>query len=157
MQREYFYTIDLEGRLFHDGTRLEDQRFLAFFFSRLRPNTGDYHSECPYVSPCGPEQNYVSTSDSPIVFMRLTEPKNPNGPAQLEYNYSGLHCDFEPDRLQVSRTGVLYHPAHSAGKEGFPRGRIQSSLLLELADWIRESGDDYVLTFRGSEFPILSI
>ncbi len=36
--REYFYEVDLSGRLFHDGTELSEPRFLDFFFKRLRDN-----------------------------------------------------------------------------------------------------------------------
>ncbi len=52
-----------------------DKKFLAFFFRRVQRNTsGRYEAEFPYVSPCGPETNYVRCDDVPTVFTHLLDP-----------------------------------------------------------------------------------
>ena len=53
---------------------LTDKKFLAFFFRRIKPNTTDrYQGEFPYISPCGPEINYIRCDDLPIVFTHLLD------------------------------------------------------------------------------------
>ena len=81
LYRHYFYTIDLQGRLFLEESRvkniatsLKDSRFLSFFFKRLKLNTtGKYEVEYPFVSPCGKEMNYIRPADMPIVFTSKSE------------------------------------------------------------------------------------
>lgn len=47
---------------------------MAFFFRRIKRNTtGRYEEEFPYVSPCGPETNYVRCDDLPVVFTQLLD------------------------------------------------------------------------------------
>jgi hypothetical protein len=53
----------------------KEKNFLRFFFRRLRRNelSGKYGAAFPFVSPCGPEINYVRCDDIPIVFTNLME------------------------------------------------------------------------------------
>ncbi|EPQ27902.1 uncharacterized protein PFL1_04646 [Pseudozyma flocculosa PF-1] len=58
-----------------------------------------------WLSPCGPELNFVKTQDTPIVFRELTST------GKLHYAGSLQH-DFAPDSLHVDpSTGYLYHPS----------------------------------------------
>ena len=51
-----------------------DKKFLAIFFRRVKRNsTGRYEEEFPYVSPCGPETNYIRCDDLPVVFTQLLD------------------------------------------------------------------------------------
>ncbi len=51
-----------------------DKKFLAFFFRRVKPNTsGQYQDEFPFVSPCGPEMNYIRCDDLPIVYTHMLD------------------------------------------------------------------------------------
>ena len=51
-----------------------DKKFLVFFFRRVKKNsTGRYEEEFPYVSPCGPETNYIRCDDLPVVFTHLLD------------------------------------------------------------------------------------
>lgn len=51
-----------------------DKKFLAFFFRRIKPNvSGRYEKEFPFISPCGPETNYIRCDDLPIVFTHLMD------------------------------------------------------------------------------------
>ncbi len=60
-------------QLYHDPP-VTDKKFLAFFFRRVKPNTsGRYQDEFPFISPCGPETNYIRCDDLPIVYTHLLD------------------------------------------------------------------------------------
>ena len=120
--REYFYQIDAEGRLEHDGTVLSDVQFLNFFFRRLRRNDTGLYSEFNFVSPCGPEMNYAKSPGTAIVFRSLSADGN-----SLIYGGS-LPWRFEPAALLRGSDDQLYHP----GPLQEP-GRIAPRLLLDWA------------------------
>ena len=63
-RRNYFYYIDLQGRLFLEdtvpkniATSLKSDKFLNFFFRQLKDNNTNKFGEYPYFSPCGNESN----------------------------------------------------------------------------------------------------
>jgi Domain of unknown function (DUF4505) len=79
--RCYFYTIDLQGRLFLEETMpknvatcIKDINFLNFFFHRLRPLSPDEQimlekagipiEDYPFVSPCRARGDYNNSSNS---------------------------------------------------------------------------------------------
>ena len=139
--REYFYDVDLSGRLLHDGGELTEPRFLDFFFKRLRPNDTGRFGEYPFLSPCAGELNFVRAADRPIVFHRLRGD-------ELVYAAT-LTCSFKPAALGVSTDGRLYHTA-PVGELGL----LHSHVALQLGERIRQQGADYVLQHGGQEFRI---
>ncbi|WP_165778856.1 DUF4505 family protein [Leptospira perolatii] len=100
--REYFYKIDRQGRIFHDGTRLIDPSFLDFFLKRLVKNHTGLHPEFHYVSPCGKEMNFVQAETYPIIFFKMEN-------ARLFYS-PGLHVEFQPESMRLDKYGNLIHP-----------------------------------------------
>jgi hypothetical protein len=124
--RQYFYTIDEHGRLWHDGSELTDARFIDFFFRQLRPNTTDKYRNYAFISPCGNETNYVMAQDTPIVFHRISD----EGHIFFAATLSNI---FKPQYLVVSTEGYLYHPASVGGY-----GRIGAQLLGALAALIHD-------------------
>jgi hypothetical protein len=146
MQREYFYEIDAEGRLFHDKTELTDEQFLDFFFSRLRTNPGPHHPDYPFVSPCGREMNYIAAkSSSPIVFRKLM---TVDGTAFLLYAGRTLQL-FMPGALTVDVSGQLYHPTETG-----IRGRLGRHALLEISHFIEEREGQYWIEWDAKRYPI---
>ncbi len=134
-RREYFYTIDRTGRLFHDGTELTDAAFLNFFFKRVRANESGRHPQYPFVSPCAGELNFIRPADTPLVFKRLTH--GGDEPALLSYA-PDLAVPFAPRDLRFSENGVLYHRA--------PVGefaRIAAEPTLELTRQVETWGPYY--------------
>jgi len=125
--------------LFLDDARLKnftscfkEKKFLAFFFKRLKINTtGAYLPDFPYVSPCGPEINYVRCDDRPIVFTGVTPGKA--GEDLLMYGHAGdlLTVNFQPEKLcMFPHSGRVYHPAmEKVGGVGL----VKSSLAIELS------------------------
>ena len=137
--REYFYWIDRQGSLFHDGSELVDARFLDFFFRRLKANDTGLHPDHEWVSPCGPELNFARCAVTPIVFRKLA--------AGRQLLYAGtLHVPFEPGALHVSEDGRLWHPA-PVGE----RGLLGANITLRLGASIREEPGGYVLEWDGTE------
>ena len=144
-QREYFYTVDREGQLIHDGTVLTDARFLQFFYRRLQPNDTGRHTHYPYVSPCGVELNFVIAEETVILFRRLLSV------GHLEYG-EGLSVPFEPGALRVSASGRLYHPA-PVGEFGL----LHRTLALELGEQVEERSDGFVYVSAEGIWPIRSL
>lgn len=139
--RKYFYNIDLSGNLILDNTVHTDEKFLNFFFSRLKINdTGD-HPDYDFVSPCGDEMNFTKAADTPIVFKSLQD-------GRLSYA-PGLSVDFIPESLRFSDSGTLYHPA-PLGKFG----RLKAGLLLELGRKINPWGPYFALEEKGKTIVI---
>lgn len=124
-KRTYFYSIDLQGRLFLEetspkniATSLKSDKFLDFFFSNLRRNDTPLFADrsaiyYPYFSPCGPEKNYIRPADVAVVFHDL---KQSSGGSGLELVFGGtLLQSFSPKRLAMSlETGRLYHELYSS-------------------------------------------
>ncbi|XP_072186123.1 UPF0598 protein C8orf82 homolog [Excalfactoria chinensis] len=110
-------------------TCFKDERFLSFFFLHLQPNvSGRYVDSFPFVSLCGPEWNFVSCQDLPIVFNRLLD-----GPDRALLSYcnggSRLVVPFQPQALTYwPPNGRVYHP----GPEGGGGMGLVTSALVEL-------------------------
>ena len=162
--------------LLHNTLFLADKKFLAFFFRRLRVNvTGRYEEDFPFVSPCGPEMNYICCDDIPIVFTHLLDHKKEiiediaahacvqapigNGELESEYlSYGGtgniLTVPFQPKKLSMlPGSGRVYHigPSSAGGV-----GLIKSSLALELSSFFKyrsnenpEKSSPVTLRWRG--------
>lgn len=133
---------------------LSEKKFLAFFFRRLRVNsTGRYEDDFPFVSPCGPETNYIHCDDLPVVFTHLLDHNKkviedisahahspvPSGKSLeselLSYGGTGdlLTVPFQPEKLSMlPGSGRIYHVGpNSAGGVGL----VKSSLGLELSSF----------------------
>ena len=139
--REYFYRVDREGALWHDDSKLEDQRFLDFFFRRLRRNDRSLHADWPWVSRCGNELNYARAETSPIVFKRL----DADG-----LHYAGtLTQPFAPESLRVGPEGQLWHPSRHLGP-----CLLAPRITLGLGNSIEEGEAGFVLHWNGREHRI---
>ena len=89
---------------------------LRICLRRLRVNhTGRYAAEFPFVSMCGPERNFVSVDDTPIVFTQVME--EGDGGTALSFNHAGrfLAAEFRPSEVcmvaEGEAAGRVYHPA----------------------------------------------
>ena len=117
--REYFYYIDHQGMLFLDDSRMKnftscfkEKQFLKFFFSRLKLNdTGRYYPDFPFLSPCGRERNFIRCDDVPIVFTNVLDSESSE--PKLAFNHADryLKTAFTPERICMTTTGRVYHPA----------------------------------------------
>jgi len=140
MKKCYFYSIDLQGRVFLENVHpknmassIKDTAFLDFFFRRIRrvgPKQAallqDAVGSYPFYSPCGVELNFIRPADSAIVFHDLDGD---------ELVFAGtLRQPFHPASLAISaKTGRLYHELFN-GMGGF--GLIRSALAVTLSQQI---------------------
>ncbi|KAG1941855.1 hypothetical protein F2P79_015842 [Pimephales promelas] len=125
--------------LFLDDTKVKnfvtcfkDQRFLVFFFNRLKLNeTGRYQQDFPFLSLCGRERNFVRCDDRPIVFTHLLSEAGLED--RLSYCGGGakLTVPFQPERLFMQPvSGRLYHPGP---ERGGGVGLVRSALAIDLS------------------------
>lgn len=186
-QKCYFYSVDLQGRLFLEetlpkniATSLKDEKFLDFFFTKLRRIRDKEKSildevgaadDYPFVSPCGVELNFVRPADTPIVFHELRE--DPADGKQLVFG-GNLSQKYRAEKIAMSpRTGRLYHELALETKDGgeskpitaFHRsettkpeyGLIKTSVAVSIADAIVEGegfGHDVICFDTGEKYPI---
>jgi hypothetical protein len=140
------------------ATSIKNVQFLDFFFARIRrikdqerdllSRLGVEEHVYPFVSPCGPELNFVRPADSAIVFHGLVHENN-DSIQSLVFGGS-FKQPFDPSRLAISRySGRLYHeliipsepseakettPLH--GSHGREYGLIRSSVAVTLSEHI---------------------
>ena len=132
-----------------------DKKFLAFFFKRLKDNeTTRYQKEFPYISPCGPETNYIRCDDVPIVFTHLLNThkhiiqdiRDYATSATIEETYLSfggagelLTIHFQPEKLHMfPESGRVYHVGpEKSGSVGL----IKSSLAIELSRYFVYNSD----------------
>ncbi|KAK0553573.1 hypothetical protein OC844_006279 [Tilletia horrida] len=141
--------------------------FLDFFFQRLGPNPALDRSSAsstppkkqtpvalaraelendalqegyPWLSPCGPEMNFVKAEATPVVFRELDEE------GFLHWGGS-LKVPFDPAQMVVDiETGYLYHPsprssdAETTSRYG-PYSLLSSALVLTHFSSTLEYGD----------------
>lgn len=126
--REYYYSVDRKGALYHDSTELTDEKFLKFFFSRLKRNSSENNQNYPYVSPCGKEMNYLNCTLSPVVFTSFQ-----NG----FLIYQGGLCErLLVEKLELIQ-GQIFHPA---GEDQIP-GSFSTNLLAEFSNYLNPEND----------------
>ncbi|MBK9247430.1 MAG: DUF4505 family protein [Ignavibacteria bacterium] len=140
MAREYFYTIDRQGNVLHEGTIIDDADFIDYFFKQLGPNTTSKYSQFPYLSQCNREKNYVHVIDCPIVFHHLS-----NG--NLFYGKS-LSVEFSREKLRFSNVGILYHEAPIGNF-----GRLIPQVAMEISRYIQPFGIYYSYQDSTSKYP----
>jgi hypothetical protein len=156
-RRCYFYNVDLQGRLFLEevlpkniATCIKDNKFLNFFFSRIRKTSERDHEfmdshnvppeDYPFVSPCGKELNFIRPAATPIVFHTLQD-------NQLLFG-GDLSQPFDPEKLAVSQhTGRLHHQLSEIrlerhGGESREYGLVRSSVAVTLAEHIVHGEND---------------
>ncbi|KAA0163411.1 hypothetical protein FNF31_00588 [Cafeteria roenbergensis] len=172
VDRRYYFFVDSLGRLFGESTHpkgittsIKSDKFLDFFFSQIRPNAREHAgadasivSQYPWISPCGPEMNFVRAADTAVVFTELR--KSPEGGHELVYGGT-LRTPMVPERLRMSPEGRLYHLL--SGKR---LGRdvpclVRSSVALGVAEGIELSEEGAggrqagVVRWEGQTYPLL--
>ncbi|ESN97042.1 hypothetical protein HELRODRAFT_85834 [Helobdella robusta] len=138
--REYFYYIDHRGQLFLDDAKIKnfttcfkDKKFLKFFYTHLKLNVaGKYGKLFPFISPCGPEMNFIRCNSLPIVYNKIISQTADLSSDLLLYAGEQLSQSFVPSKLFVeSVSGRLYHPGPNiCGGVGL----VASDLAQEISD-----------------------
>src|SRR5262245_42341423 len=66
MTREYYYQVDRDGRIFHDGTEIVDGPTLRFFLLAMTRR-----ADGRYLVTCHGVQIWFAPADTPFVVQRL--------------------------------------------------------------------------------------
>ena len=126
LERRYFFHVDLQGRLFLEETEpkniatcLKQDKFLAFFFKRVRRNDlgwgiGDDVAESdraledyPFVSKCGDEMNFIRPADQAIVFEDLRDATEEEKERMIRKKSQQAGGDAETKSAEAAPTHVL--------------------------------------------------
>ena len=98
--RAYRYTVDRDGRIFHDGSEITDGAVLRFFLLAMQPS-----ADGRYVAMCQGERNDFDASDTPFVVQRL---RLAAAGTAIELFFAGdYHEPLDPSTLE-DEDGRLY-------------------------------------------------
>ena len=146
VMRAYRYTVDVEGRIFHDGTEIVDPAVLRFFLLGMRRLP-----DGRFLVPCQGEENWFEAEDTPIVVQRLGLETGPHGLGAVDLILAGDYREpLDPTTLETE-AGRLYCRV----RRGTFRARIGRIAMQQLAPHLAETEGAPGLTVRGMTYPIL--
>jgi hypothetical protein len=138
--REYRYTVDLDGRIFHEGSEIIDPPVLRFFLRVMQQTP-----EGRYLAICQGEQNWFEAADTPFVIQRLQCNTEEGRLLSAEIFLAGdYHEPLDPDTLEAE-AGYLY--CRVRGRTF--RARFGRSAVQQLAPFLVESEGGPTLTLGG--------
>jgi len=143
--REYRYTVDRDGRIFHDGSEIIDPAVLRFFVLGMQ-RTPDGR----YLVPCQGEQNWFDAADTPLVVQRLLPHMDQGALASIDLVLAGGYREgLEPATLQADASHLYCRVRRGALRARFGRVAVQ-----QLAPYLAEADGDLVLTVQGCAYRI---
>lgn len=143
--REYRYTVDAEGRVFHDGTEIVDPAVLRFFLRAMRRT-----AEGRWLVVCQGEQNWFETPDTPFVVQRVALHGAPGRPRAVELRLAGdLREPLDPATLETAGGRLYCRIRHGAVRARFGRVALQ-----QLAPLLVEDAAGPALALDGTRHPI---
>jgi hypothetical protein len=146
--REYRYTVDRDGRIFHEGSEIIDPAVLGFFL-RAMQQTPDGR----YLVICQNERNWFDAGETPFVIQRLACDTEEGRLLAVElYLAGGCHEPFDPDGLETEGGYLYCRVRGGAFRARFGRGAVQ-----QLAPFLVEGDDGPVLALRGTRHSIRQI
>jgi len=143
--REYRYTVDRDGRIFHEGSEIIDPLVLRFFLLAMQ-QTPDGR----YLVVCQREQNWFEAGDTPFVVQRLLCATEQGHLASVELYFAGDHHEpLDPDSLEAEGPYLYCRVRGGAFRARFGRSAVQ-----QLAPFLAEDGEGPVLLFREARHAI---
>ena len=143
--REYWYRVDAEGRVFHDGSEVLDPLTLRFFL-RAMTRTPDGR----WLVVCQGERNWFDPEGTPFVVQRVRTLSREGAPDGLELVMAGEHREpLDPATLESER-GRLYC---RVGRGAFP-ARFGRLALQQLGPHLGDDGGRPVLVLGHRRHPI---
>ena len=130
--REYYYTVDRDGRIFHEGSEILDLVVLRFFL-RAMQRTPDGR----YLVICQGERNWFETPDTPFVIQRVRCGIEQGRLVSAELYFAGdYHEPLAPENLE-SESSYLYCRVRG----GLFRARFGRNAVQHLAPFLVEDSD----------------
>lgn len=143
--REYRYTVDAEGRIFHDGTEILDSGVLRFFLRTMRRTDEGQH-----LVLCQGERNWFDSHDTPYVVQRLSCVVDGGQLVSVELCFAGDYRQpLDPSTLEAE-AGRLFCRVRG----GSIRARFGRVALQQLAPYLVEGKGDPALRLGGRQYPI---
>lgn len=143
--REYRYRVDLERRIFHDGSEIVDPLVLRFFLRAMQQTP-----EGRYLVLCQGEQNWFEPYDTPFVVQRLRCGIEGGQLASAELCFTGDYREpLDPGSLEAEG-GHLF----ARVRRGSFRARFGRVAMQQIAPFLAEGRDGSALLLRGARYPI---
>src|SRR5262249_12815958 len=143
--REYRYTVDRDGRIFHEGSEIIDPHVLRFSLLAME-QTPDGR----YLAVCQREQNWFETMDTPFVVQRLHCATEQGQLISVELCFAGDHREpLDPDSLEAEGPYLYCRVRGGAFRARFGRSAVQ-----QIAAFLTEDNGAPVLAFRGARHAI---
>lgn len=146
MDRHYYYFLDKEGRIWHDGTEITDLRFALII------NRGIQKADAGLLVQCQGETCHLEVEDVPYVVQDVAFHKNENSSLrQIDLIFAGGYSEkLDPSTLSVSTENVLYCKV----RNGQFRARFTRKAYFKLVPFLTEDHNGYYLLLDRSRFEI---
>jgi len=143
--REYQYTVDADGRVFHDGSEIVDPATLRFFVLGMRRD-----ADGRWFVPCQGEQNWFTAADTPFVVQRLRLDVEGGRLRRIGLMLAGdLQEPLDPATLAADG-GRLYCRV----RRGEFRARFGRLAMQQLAPYLEERDGRITLSIDGARHVI---
>jgi hypothetical protein len=143
--REYRYTVDREGRVFHDGSEIVDPLVLRFFIMAMTRTP-----EGRWLVVCQGERNWFEADGTPFVVQRLRPVLRDGAVAGLELGFAGdYHEALDPATLEVEHGRLVCRVRRGAFRARFGRLALQ-----QLGPFLVDDGGAPCMVLDGTRHPI---
>lgn len=147
--REYHYTVDRDGRIFHDGTEIVDPATLRFFLRAMQRTPDD---RCLVV--CQNEHNWFRAHDTPFVVQRLRLTVDDGDPRRIPGGgrLTGVELCFAGDYREPLITDSLEAEGGQLFcriRNGAWRARFGRIALQQIAPFLVDDADGAGLLLAG--------
>jgi len=146
--REYRYTVDREGHIFHDGTEIVDPATLRFFLLALQRTPDDR-----WLVLCQGERNWFEPYDTPFVVQRLGLATAGGRLRSVELHFAGDYREpLDPATLEHDGARLFCRARKGAVTARF--GRIP---MQQIAPWLGDDGTGLAITLDGRRRPVRAV
>jgi len=148
MERNYYYYLDKEGRIWHEGTEITDPRFALLVHKGMQKTSGGL------LVRCQGENCFFEVEDVPYVVQDLAFRRDDSGElTRIDLIFSGGYTEvLDPATLSVSKENILYCRVR---REAFP-ARFSRKSYFKLIPLIEEDLEKsgFFLQIQGASFAI---
>ena len=143
--RQYRYTVDGDGRIFHEGSEIIDPAVLRFFARAMQQAPDGRH-----LVMCQGEQNWFEASDTPLVVLRVRLEIGERGLVRIDLVLAGEHLEpLDPGTLETEGDRL-----YCRIRRGTLRARFGRVALQQLGRFLAEAEGGPALILGDVAHPI---